>query len=69
MVTAITVSNFRGPDFFVVLDTERRPRPSWVVWEWVPASEEAAKQAQQAQQQADRLARKLRELGINPDTL
>jgi Uma2 family endonuclease len=25
--------NFRGPDFFVVLDTERKPRKSWVVWE------------------------------------
>lgn len=24
---------FRGPDFFVVLDTERKPRNSWVVWE------------------------------------
>ncbi|MDY7022563.1 MAG: Uma2 family endonuclease [Cyanobacteriota bacterium] len=25
--------NFRGPDFFVVLNTERKPRKSWVVWE------------------------------------
>ena len=25
--------DFRGPDFFVVLGTERRPRKSWVVWE------------------------------------
>lgn len=25
--------DFRGPDFFVVLDTEHRPRDSWVVWE------------------------------------
>lgn len=24
---------FRGPDFFVVLDTERKPRNSWVVWQ------------------------------------
>ncbi|MEB3192370.1 MAG: Uma2 family endonuclease [Snowella sp.] len=24
---------FRGPDFFVVLGTERKPRPSWVVWQ------------------------------------
>lgn len=24
---------FRGPDFFVVLGTDRRPRKSWVVWE------------------------------------
>ncbi len=24
--------DFCGPDFFVVLDTERRPRKSWVVW-------------------------------------
>ena len=25
--------NFRGPDFFVVLGTERKPRKSWVAWE------------------------------------
>ncbi|MGM3305443.1 Uma2 family endonuclease [Anabaena sp. WFMT] len=25
--------HFRGPDFFVVLETERKPRKSWVVWE------------------------------------
>ena len=25
--------DFRGPDFFVVLDTEKRSRKSWVVWE------------------------------------
>ncbi|WP_413168324.1 Uma2 family endonuclease [Capilliphycus salinus ALCB114379] len=25
--------NFRGPDFFVVFNTERKPRKSWVVWE------------------------------------
>lgn len=25
--------DFRGPDFFVVKDTERRHRKSWVVWE------------------------------------
>ncbi len=24
---------FRGPDLFVVLNTERKPRKSWVVWE------------------------------------
>ncbi|WP_239033145.1 Uma2 family endonuclease [Leptothermofonsia sichuanensis] len=24
---------FRGPDFFVVLGTDRKPRKSWVVWE------------------------------------
>ncbi|MDX2244172.1 MAG: Uma2 family endonuclease [Leptolyngbyaceae cyanobacterium bins.302] len=24
---------FRGPDFFVVLGTEKKPRKSWVVWE------------------------------------
>ncbi|MTJ53489.1 Uma2 family endonuclease [Anabaena sp. UHCC 0253] len=24
---------FRGPDFFLVKDTEKRPRTSWVVWE------------------------------------
>ncbi|RUS99208.1 hypothetical protein DSM106972_079100 [Dulcicalothrix desertica PCC 7102] len=24
--------DFRGPDFFVVLDTVRKPRSSWVVW-------------------------------------
>lgn len=26
-------SDFWGPDFFVVLGTERKPRKSWVVWE------------------------------------
>jgi Uma2 family endonuclease len=25
--------DFRGPDFFVVLDTEKKNRKSWVVWE------------------------------------
>ncbi|NER23461.1 MAG: Uma2 family endonuclease [Symploca sp. SIO1C2] len=25
--------DFRGPDFFVVLHTENKPRKSWVVWE------------------------------------
>lgn len=25
--------DFRGPDFFVVLNTEKRPRKSWTVWE------------------------------------
>jgi Uma2 family endonuclease len=25
--------DFRGPDFFVVLDTERKTRKSWVLWE------------------------------------
>ena len=25
--------DFRGPDFFVVLGTEQRPRKSWTVWE------------------------------------
>jgi Uma2 family endonuclease len=25
--------DFRGPDFFLVLDTDPRPRASWVVWE------------------------------------
>ncbi len=25
--------HFRGPDFFVVLGTERRPRKSWTVWD------------------------------------
>lgn len=25
--------DFRGPDFFVVLDTEKKARKSWVVWE------------------------------------
>ena len=24
---------FRGPDFFIVLGTERKPRKSWVVWQ------------------------------------
>jgi Uma2 family endonuclease len=25
--------DFRGPDFFVVLGTERKPRKSWAIWE------------------------------------
>lgn len=25
--------DFRGPDFFLVKDTQKRPRKSWVVWE------------------------------------
>ncbi|MGP1385346.1 MAG: Uma2 family endonuclease [Thainema sp.] len=29
----IKSQDFRGPDFFVVLGTERRMRKSWVVWE------------------------------------
>ncbi|MBD2202422.1 Uma2 family endonuclease [Calothrix sp. FACHB-1219] len=29
----IKTESFRGPDFFVVLDTERKTRKSWVVWE------------------------------------
>ncbi|BAY65377.1 hypothetical protein NIES22_54820 [Calothrix brevissima NIES-22] len=29
----LKTENFRGPDFFVVLDTERKTRKSWVVWE------------------------------------
>ncbi|GAB4478389.1 MAG: Uma2 family endonuclease [Elainellaceae cyanobacterium] len=28
----ITTRDFRGPDFFVVLDTELKERKSWVVW-------------------------------------
>lgn len=26
-------TDYRGPDFFVVLGTEKKPRKSWVVWE------------------------------------
>ena len=29
----IRSQDFRGPDFFLVLDTERRSRKSWTVWE------------------------------------
>ena len=29
----IKTRDFRGPDFFVVLNTEKRPRKSWIVWE------------------------------------
>ncbi|WP_448570756.1 Uma2 family endonuclease [Trichothermofontia sp.] len=29
----LKTEDFRGPDFFVVLDTEKRPRKSWMVWE------------------------------------
>lgn len=28
----ITTRDFRGPDFFVVLGTENKPRKSWVLW-------------------------------------
>lgn len=28
----ITTRDFRGPDFFVVLGTENRPRKSWILW-------------------------------------
>ncbi len=29
----LKTEDFHGPDFFVVLDTEKRPRKSWMVWE------------------------------------
>ncbi len=29
----IKTKDFRGPDFFVVLDTENHPRDSWVIWQ------------------------------------
>jgi Uma2 family endonuclease len=29
----LKVRDFRGPNFFVVLDTVRKPRKSWVVWD------------------------------------
>jgi len=29
----IKTRDFRGPDFFVVLDAEKRPRKSWTVWD------------------------------------
>lgn len=29
----VKTRDFRGPDFFVVLNTERRSRKSWVLWE------------------------------------
>jgi Uma2 family endonuclease len=29
----IKTRDFRGPDFFVVLDVERKPRRSWTVWD------------------------------------
>ncbi|MEB3887215.1 Uma2 family endonuclease [Lyngbya sp. CCY1209] len=29
----VKTKDFRGPDFFVVLNTERKPRKSWVLWE------------------------------------
>jgi Uma2 family endonuclease len=29
----LKTEDFRGPDFFVVLNTEKRPRKSWTVWE------------------------------------
>lgn len=30
---ALRCRDFRGPDFFLVKNTEKRPRTSWVVWE------------------------------------
>ncbi len=29
----LKTKEFRGPDFFLVKNTEKRPRKSWVVWE------------------------------------
>ncbi|NEQ29580.1 MAG: Uma2 family endonuclease, partial [Leptolyngbya sp. SIO4C5] len=29
----LKTQDFRGPDFFVVSNTEKRPRKSWIVWE------------------------------------
>ena len=29
----LKTQDFRGPDFFVVLDTDDRERKSWVVWQ------------------------------------
>jgi Uma2 family endonuclease len=29
----LKTKDFRGPDFFVVLGTEKRPRRSWTIWE------------------------------------
>ncbi|MFQ3614213.1 MAG: Uma2 family endonuclease [Cyanobacteriota bacterium] len=31
--TQVKSRDFRGPDFFVVLNAEKRPRKSWTVWE------------------------------------
>lgn len=32
-IQQLKTRDFRGPDFFVVLDTERKERKSWVIWE------------------------------------
>jgi Uma2 family endonuclease len=32
-IEQLKTRDFRGPDFFVVLGVERRPRKSWMVWE------------------------------------
>jgi len=32
-IQQLKTKDFRGPDFFVVLNTERKERKSWVVWE------------------------------------
>jgi Uma2 family endonuclease len=32
-IEQIRSRSFRGPDFFLVRDTQKRPRASWVVWE------------------------------------
>lgn len=44
--------DFRGPDFFVVLGTEKKDRRSWVVWD---------------EQELDRLKAQMRAQGIEPE--
>ncbi len=77
----IKSQDFRGQDFFVVRDTERKPRKSWVVWEEEGKypklmielrSDSTAKvdrgRKKQIYQKKKKLAAKLRELGIDPET-
>lgn len=66
----------RGPDFFVVLDTERKLRKSWVVWEEkgkypnviIELAVIERQQAEAERQRSEQLAAKLRALGIDPDS-
>lgn len=57
--------DFRGPDFFVVLDVEDDRDGNLVP---LPA-EAAQQQAEQEHQRAERLAARLRELGEDPETV
>jgi Uma2 family endonuclease len=77
--TQIKNRDFRGPDFFVVLDVDgERKRLGWVVWEEegrypdVIVEQQAEFEAQRAESKrlrAEQLASRLRDLGEDPDLL